>query len=73
MEKREVSTVNFKLPKTLKEVVKKFIHLDTHMNESDFYRAAAREKVEREAPRLLDELFEAGTNTREALEEAREK
>ena len=57
MERREIKTVNFKLPSTLKEVVKKFIRLDTHMNESDFYRHAAIEKIQRDAPELYRKQF----------------
>ena len=41
--------------------MQKFITMDTHLNESDFIRAAIREKIRNEAPQLLDELFEEET------------
>jgi len=50
--------ITFRAPATLKGLVKDFILLDAHMNESDFYRDAAREKVQREAPELYRKLFE---------------
>ena len=44
--------ITFRLPTTLKDLVREYVELDTHMNESDFYRDAAREKVQRDAPEL---------------------
>jgi len=50
--------VSFRAPAKLRDLVKLFISLDTHMNESDFYRDAVREKIQREAPELYKKLFE---------------
>lgn len=50
--------ITFRVTKTLADLVKKFVQLDCHMNESDFYRDAAREKIQREAPELYRQLFE---------------
>lgn len=50
--------ISFRVTKTLADLVKKFVQLDTHMNESDFYRDAAREKIQKEAPDLYCQLFE---------------
>jgi hypothetical protein len=50
--------ITFRLPTTLKELVKEYIELDTHMNESDFYRDAAREKIQHDAPELYKKLFQ---------------
>jgi len=50
--------IAFRAPITLKDLVKKYISLDAHMNESDFYRDAAREKIQRDAPELYRKLFE---------------
>jgi len=33
------------------------------MNESEFYRDAAREKIQHDAPELYKKLFEKGLNT----------
>lgn len=49
--------ISLRVTKTLADLVKKFVALDTHMNESDFYRDAAREKIQREAPELYNKLF----------------
>jgi len=49
--------MNFRLPSTLKGLVEKFVAMDTHINESDFIRDAIREKIQREAPGLLQGLF----------------
>ena len=55
--------ISFRAPATLANLVKDFILLDAHMNESDFYRDAAREKVQREAPQLYKKLFEKQKET----------
>ena len=57
MTKEEATTITFRLPLTLKDLLKDFISLDTHMNESDFIREAIREKIRREAPKLYKKLF----------------
>jgi Arc/MetJ-type ribon-helix-helix transcriptional regulator len=51
--------ITFRIPVTLRDLVRKYIELDAHMNESDFYRDAAREKIQRDAPELYKKLFEA--------------
>ena len=50
--------ITFRVPSTLRDLVKNYIELDMHMNESDFYRDAAREKVQRDAPQLYKKIFE---------------
>jgi len=50
-------TVSSRIPENLKFALKKFIEMDTHLNESDFIRAAIREKIKAEAPQLIEELF----------------
>jgi hypothetical protein len=42
----------------LKDLVKEYISLDAHMNESDFYSDAAREKIQHDAPELYRKLFQ---------------
>jgi len=51
--------ITFRIPVTLRDLVRKYIELGAHMNESDFYRDAAREKIQRDAPELYKKLFEA--------------
>jgi hypothetical protein len=50
--------ITFRAPATLRDLVRHYISLDAHMNESDFYRDAAREKIQRDAPELYKKLFE---------------
>lgn len=49
--------ISVRLPVTLRDLVQKFIEKDTHLNESDFYRDAIRDKILREAPELYRKLF----------------
>jgi len=58
MAKEKDVRITFRAPTTLRDLVKEYIMLDAHMNESDFYRDAAREKIQREAPELYKKLFE---------------
>jgi len=62
MDKEETTTITFRLPLTLRDLLKKYLSLDTHMNESDFLREAMREKIKQDAPRLYKELFEENKN-----------
>lgn len=50
--------ISFRAPVTLRDLVKEYISLDAHMNESDFYRDAAREKIQHDAPELYRKLFQ---------------
>ena len=49
--------ITFRAPTTLRALVKKYVELDLHMNESEFYRHAAIEKIQRDAPELYRRLF----------------
>jgi hypothetical protein len=44
MAKEKDVIIAFRAPATLRDIVKEFIALDMHMNESDFYRDAVRQK-----------------------------
>ena len=59
MDGKEVR-VAARVPATLKDLMRRYILRDTHLNESDFIREAIREKIQREAPELLREIFAAG-------------
>ena len=37
--------------------MRKMIRMDTHLTESEFIRAAIREKMMRDAPHLFEEMF----------------
>ena len=54
---KKEAAISARIPYTLKELMKKFVRVDTHINESDFIRDAIREKIQREAPELYRDLF----------------
>lgn len=49
--------ITFRAPAKLRDLVRKYIELDLHMNESEFYRHAAVEKIRNDAPELYKKLF----------------
>lgn len=53
MQSRETVVVGTRITKKLKEAMSEYIQYDTHLNESDFIRAAIREKIWRDAPHLI--------------------
>ena len=55
--------ITFRVPANLRDLVKEYVELDLHMNESDFYRHAAIEKVQRDAPTLYKKLFDKKKET----------
>jgi hypothetical protein len=61
MAKEKDVRITFRAPTTLRDLVKEYISLDAHMNESDFYRDATREKIKNDAPELYKKLFEKET------------
>jgi Arc/MetJ-type ribon-helix-helix transcriptional regulator len=58
MEKKELTNLNIKVPRTLKELIAKYVKCDLHTNASDFTRDALREKLQRDAPELYKRLFQ---------------
>jgi len=57
MEER-METLNVRVPRTLKILMKEYLALDTHKDLSEFTRDALREKIKRDAPDLYRKLFE---------------
>jgi len=53
-----MTQVSFRIPLSLKELVEKFVSQDCHINSSEFFREALREKIKEEAPQLYKQLFE---------------
>jgi len=49
--------ITARVPASLKELMRKYIQRDTHLNESDFIRDAIREKILKDAPELIRDLF----------------
>lgn len=56
-QKKEMETLNVRVPLTLKELMEKYVSLDCHINISDFTRDAIKEKLKRDVPHLFKELF----------------
>ena len=50
--------VSFRIPETLKVLIERYVRCDLHVNISDFFRDALREKIQRDAPELYKQLFE---------------
>ena len=57
IENEHMTQVSFRIPKSLKELVEKFVTQDCHVNPSDFFREALRDKIKQEAPELYAQLF----------------
>lgn len=55
--KKELENLNVRVPKTLKDLMKKYVGRDLHTNLSEFTRDALREKITRDAPELARQLF----------------
>jgi len=51
-------TIGVRITKQSRKLIRKYLERDQHINESDFIRDAIREKIERDAPDLVNELFE---------------
>jgi Arc/MetJ-type ribon-helix-helix transcriptional regulator len=62
VEKKELVNLNIKLPKTLKDLMAKYVKCDLHTNLSEFARDALREKIQRDAPKLAQELFQEASS-----------
>ena len=63
MAKEKDVSITFRAPATLRDLVKDYVNLDAHMNKSEFYRDAAREKIQHDAPELYKKLFEKEKET----------
>jgi len=57
VERKEQVQVSFRVPRVLRELVRRYVSMDLHMNESEFFQEALREKIQREAPDLCKSLF----------------
>ena len=56
---KETVNINIRVTPTLKKVIEKYVDSDTYINVSDFARDALREKIEREAPWVLEEILKS--------------
>ena len=53
--KREVVLISAKVPVKLRDLMRKFVEMEAHLNVSDLIRDAVREKILEEAPELYAE------------------
>ncbi len=61
MERKEMTNINVSIPQTMKDLIEQFVSMDTHMNLSEFVRDAVRQKLQKDAPSLYEQLFEVAT------------
>jgi len=57
MEGREYTIITTKITKRMREVIEEYIKRNLHVTISDFVRDAIREKLERDAPHLVEGVF----------------
>ena len=57
MKRRNTEIVTARVTSKTKQMIAEFIRLDTHLNESDFLRAAIREKLRNDAPDLFEKMM----------------
>jgi Arc/MetJ-type ribon-helix-helix transcriptional regulator len=55
--KKNLVQVSFRIPQTLKQIIEQYVKCDLHVNASDFFREALREKIQRDAPQLYQALL----------------
>ena len=63
--KKELINLNVRIPKTLRDLIEKYVERDLHTNISEFCRDALREKLTRDAPDLARFLLQLGEQNSE--------
>ena len=61
--KKELVNINVRIPRTLKELIDEYIERDLHANLSEFIREALREKIQKDAPYLYEQLFQGASES----------
>ena len=56
-----MTNINVSIPQTMKNLIEEFVSMDTHMNLSEFVRDAIRQKLQKDASHLYNQLFEGNT------------
>jgi len=56
--KKELITLSVRVPSKLREVMELYLQCNLHTNLSEFTRDAVREKIQREAPHLSEQLLQ---------------
>jgi len=71
--KKELVNLNIRVPKTLKDLMRKYVKCDLHTNLSEFARDALREKIVRDAPELATQLFQEASENEKNQERGEEE
>uniref|UniRef100_A0A6M3MF45 Uncharacterized protein n=1 Tax=viral metagenome TaxID=1070528 RepID=A0A6M3MF45_9ZZZZ len=53
---KETANINIRVTPTLRKIIERYVEIGTYINISDFGRDALREKIRRDAPKLLEEI-----------------
>lgn len=53
---KETANINIRVTPTLRRIIERYVEIGTYINISDFGRDALREKIRRDAPKLLEEI-----------------
>jgi hypothetical protein len=59
MKKENMIPLSVRVPPSLKDLMSRFLTLDTHKDFSELTRDALREKIKRDAPELYAQLFQS--------------
>jgi len=54
LEKGELVQVSFRIPRTLRDLIRLYLAADLYVNESEFFRDALREKIRRDTLSLYE-------------------
>lgn len=73
MERKEMTNINVSIPQTMKDLIEQFVSMDTHLNLSEFVRDAIRQKLNKDAPHLYNQLFVEVDNNNVSGEESRNR
>lgn len=64
----EMPIISARVSEAFKKMIQKYIEMDTHVTESDLVRDAVREKIEKNAPFLLEEMIAEQNRKRKSNE-----
>lgn len=53
----ELVPVSFRIPKALRDLIRRYLVMSTYATESEFFREALREKLRNDVPRLYEGLM----------------
>jgi Arc/MetJ-type ribon-helix-helix transcriptional regulator len=63
----KMAQLNVRIPQNLKKLMKEYVELDAHKDLSELTRDAIREKIQKDAPHLYQNLFNKEQKNEESL------